>query len=98
MNLTLTSRARRLAAVAALVASPAVFAQGDACVSASDAHSAQATPGPYAKYLIHLGMSKEQALDTARSVDAGHEQVSEALRRRAEARAEAAQARATVAR
>ena len=28
-----------------------------------------ATPGPYAKYLIHIGMSKAQALEAARSID-----------------------------
>ena len=73
----------RWAALAALLATSTTFAQGgdllrdasapaSACVAASDAAAdARAVPGPYAKYLIHHGMSKERALEAARAIDAG---------------------------
>lgn len=38
---------------------------------ADGARHTSAEPGPYAKYLIHLGHSKEQAMEAARSIDAG---------------------------
>jgi len=58
-----------------------------ACVVSSDAASNDhaAVPGPYAKYLMHQGMSKERALAAARWVDAGQAAASEAIDRRAAA-------------
>ena len=43
-----------------------------ACTLAADAAvRSSPEPGPYAKYLIHLGHSKEAAMEAARSIDAG---------------------------
>lgn len=38
-------------------------------VSAEHTADASATPGPYAKYLIHVGLSREDALAQAKSID-----------------------------
>ena len=38
--------------------------------------------GPYAKYLIHQGMRKEEALEAARTIDAGQAEASRAVQRR----------------
>jgi hypothetical protein len=102
----LSSHARLLTAAVAVFASASALAQGGApsglerigrgtpttcaCIASSDAGSANATPGPYAKYLINQGMSKEQALEAARGIDAGQAAAADGLRRRDDARAAAA--------
>ncbi|HUG24987.1 hypothetical protein [Piscinibacter sp.] len=92
----------RWAALAALLATSTTFAQGgnllrdasapaSSCVVASDATGhALAVPGPYAKYLIHHGMSKERALQAARTIDAAQAAAYGALDRPAAAAAHAA--------
>ena len=40
-------------------------------VAAAHAYAAAAKAGPYARYLIHLGMDRDEALRQARAVDHG---------------------------
>ncbi|WP_280155849.1 hypothetical protein [Piscinibacter sp. XHJ-5] len=83
------------AAVAALLTSTATFAQGCASMHApagqakacgcgdTSAAVVNEVPevGPYARYLISQGMRKDEALQAARSIDAGQAEASRAMRR-----------------